>query len=202
LKKNKDVFFLYKMIKTDTSEFQVKCLELEMIDMIAECAKEVDDTLDYHPPILMFGKVCHQQRSIGFYSDISSGYNYSKQKASSKKMTPLLIQLLDYVNDVYQSEFNGVLVNKYKSGNEYIGKHSDDERMLDANAGVVMISTGTVRTFRIRNKITGKKIDIPMETDKMYQMLGNFQKEFTHEIPVQKKVLGTRYSFTFRKHLD
>ncbi len=190
------------MIKTDDSEFKVKCLELEMVDMIAECAKEVDDTLDYHPPILMFGKVCHQQRSIGFYSDISSGYNYSKQKASSKKMTPLLIQLLDYVNDVYQSEFNGVLVNKYKSGNEYIGKHSDDERMLDANAGVVMISTGAIRTFRIRNKITGEKIDIPMETDKMYQMWGNFQKEFTHEIPVQKKVLGTRYSFTFRKHLD
>jgi alkylated DNA repair dioxygenase AlkB len=110
--------------------------------------------------------------------------------------------LLDFVNEVYQSEFNGVLVNKYESGSEYIGKHSDDERTLDANAGVVMISTGAVRTFRLRNKETGEKIDIPMETDKMYQMWGDFQKEFTHEIPVQKKVLGTRYSFTFRKHLD
>ncbi len=190
------------MIKTDASEFRVKDLELDMIHIIAECAKEVDDTLDYHPPIMMYGKVCHQQRSVGFYSDVSSGYNYSKQKAPSKKMTPLLIQLLDFVNEVYQSEFNGVLVNKYESGNEYIGKHSDDERTLDANAGVVMVSTGAVRTFRLRNKATGEKIDIPMETDKMYQMWGDFQKEFTHEIPVQKKVLGVRYSFTFRKHLD
>jgi len=190
------------MIKTDASEFRVKDLELDMIHMIAECAKEVNDTLDYHPPIMMYGKVCHQQRSVGFYSDVSCGYNYSKQKAPSKKMTPLLIQLLDFVNEVYQSEFNGVLVNKYESGSEYIGKHSDDERTLDAHAGVVMVSTGAVRTFRIRNKETGEKIDIPMESDKIYQMWGDFQKEFTHEIPVQKKVLGVRYSFTFRKHLD
>ena len=190
------------MIKTDASEFRIKYLELEMVDMIAECAKEVNDTLDYHPPIIIYGKVCHQQRSVGFYSDVSGGYNYSKQKAQPKKMTPLLLKLLAYVNEVYQSEFNGVLVNKYETGNEYIGKHSDDERTLDAHAGVVLISTGAVRIFRIRNKITGEKIDIPLETDKMYQMWGDFQKEFTHEIPVQKKVLDTRYSFTFRKHLD
>ena len=31
-------------------------------------------------------------------------------------------------------------------------------------------------------------------------MGGNFQKEFTHEIPKEKKKLGIRYSFTFRKH--
>ena len=85
---------------------------------------------------MMYGKICHQQRSVGFYSDVSSGYNYSKQKAPSKKMTPLLIQLLDFVNEIYQSEFNGVLVNKYECGSEYIGKQSDDERTLDANAGV------------------------------------------------------------------
>ena len=32
-------------------------------------------------------------------------------------------------------------------------------------------------------------------------MAGNFQKEFTHEIPIQKKVSDERISFTFRKHL-
>ena len=32
-------------------------------------------------------------------------------------------------------------------------------------------------------------------------MKGEFQKEFTHEIPVQKKVKNCRYSLTFRKHL-
>ena len=31
-------------------------------------------------------------------------------------------------------------------------------------------------------------------------MEGDWQKEFTHEIPVQKICKEVRYSFTFRKH--
>jgi len=31
-------------------------------------------------------------------------------------------------------------------------------------------------------------------------MGGDFQKEFLHEIPVQKKIKEPRFSFTFRKH--
>ena len=32
-------------------------------------------------------------------------------------------------------------------------------------------------------------------------MGGEFQKEFTHEIPIERKVKNVRWSFTFRKHL-
>ena len=32
-------------------------------------------------------------------------------------------------------------------------------------------------------------------------MGGDFQKEFTHEIPIEKKIKLPRYSFTLRKHL-
>ena len=39
------------------------------------------------------------------------------------------------------------------------------------------------------------------EPTKIIQMAGDFQKEFTHEIPVEKKVDSVRYSLTFRKHL-
>jgi len=31
-------------------------------------------------------------------------------------------------------------------------------------------------------------------------MGGNFQKLYTHEIPIQKKIKESRISFTFRKH--
>ena len=36
----------------------------------------------------------------------------------------------------------------------------------------------------------------------MLQMGGDFQKEFTHEIPIEKKVKEPRISFTFRKHTE
>ncbi len=53
------------------------------------------------------------------------------------------------------------------------------------------------------NKLTGNiEIDVPTEPTNIIQMAGNFQKEFTHEIPVEKKVKGVRYSLTFRRHLE
>lgn len=69
--------------------------------------------------------------------------------------------------------------------------------------GVVAISIGAVRTFRIRNKID-KKIHTNIKTlpFDIIHMYGDFQNEFTHEIPVEKKVKDVRYSLTFRKHLE
>ena len=97
---------------------------------------------------------------------------------------------------------NGILINRYNDGNNCIGAHSDDESNLD-NIGVMSLSYGAIRNFRIRNKQTKEIImDVPTFPDKIIHMAGDFQKEFTHEIPIQKKILGTRYSFTFRKHLE
>ena len=50
------------------------------------------------------------------------------------------------------------------------------------------MSFGAVRKFRIRDKNTDKIVlDVPTEPNKIIQMACNFQKEFTHEIPVEKK---------------
>ena len=57
---------------------------------------------------------------------------------------------------------------------DYIGAHSDDESKLSP-VGVVSISYGGVRKFRIRNKQTKKIIkDIPTETNMIIHMGGTF----------------------------
>ncbi len=118
-------------------------------------------------------------------------------------MKPCLRELLMYVNDKFDASFNGILINKYENGEEYIGKHSDDERGLQPNRGVIAMSFGAVRKFRIRDKVTGNiVVDVPTEPSKIIQMAGDFQKEFTHEIPVEKKVKECRYSLTFRRHVS
>ncbi len=43
--------------------------------------------------------------------------------------------------------------------------------------------------------------DFPTDNYQVIAMKGDFQKEFTHEVPVEKKVTNERYSFTFRKHI-
>jgi len=152
---------------------------------------------------MLYGKMIEQPRNVGFFSDVSKGYKYSNVVSKAKKMTPELGALLNYVNKYLGASYNGILVNQYESGEDYISKHSDDERGLDPVVGVVALSLGSVRKFRVRDKTTGKiLIDVPTLETSMIQMAGNFQKEFTHEIPKEKRVSGERISFTFRYHVD
>ena len=191
------------ILQTENSALILHDLDEDIYNLIEKCVETVDSELDVNPEIRVFGKICHQQRSIGFYSDTSKGYNYSSTITPSKKMHPCLRELLTYINDKFDYNYNGILINKYSGGENYIGKHSDDEKGLDSRVGVIALSYGAIRKFRIRNKLTNKiEVDVPTEPTKIIQMAGNFQKEFTHEIPVEKKVKGDRYSFTFRKHLE
>lgn len=192
-----------QILQTEKSALILHNLEEEICNLIQICVEVVDSELDINPEIMVYGKVCHQHRSIGFYSDTSKGYNYSSTITPSKKMHPCLRELLIYINDKFDYNYNGILINKYSGGEDYIGKHSDDERGLDSRVGVIALSYGAIRKFRIRNKLTNEiEIDVPTDPTKIIQMAGNFQKEFTHEIPVEKKVKGVRYSLTFRRHLE
>mgnify|MGYP002634563107 CR=1 FL=1 len=189
------------ILETDISALILHELPYEICELIRICVETVDLELDINPEIIVYGKKCNQHRSVGFYSDVSLGYNYSTTKTPSKNMHPCLRDLLRYINSKFDYDYNGILINKYSGGEDYIGKHSDDMRGVDPNVGVIAVSYGAIRNFRIRNKQTNKiEVDIPTEPNKIIQMIGEFQKEFTHEIPVQKKVNGIRYSFTFRKH--
>ncbi len=189
------------ILKTNTSSLIIHNLEENIEKLLEECVSIIDYELNINPEIIIFGKKCKQHRSVGFYSDISRGYNYSTSKTPAKKMHPCLRELLIYVNDKFNYDFNGILINKYLNGLDYIGKHSDDERNLDKTVGVVALSYGATRKFRIRNKFTNKiVIDLLSEKNKIIQMTGDFQNEFTHEIPIEKNIKDIRYSFTFRKH--
>lgn len=170
-------------------------------DFIMECVREIRDKLETNPEIVVRGRVCNQRRSVGFFSDSSEGYRYSGRIMKSKPMTPKIKELISTINEKLGSEFNGILINEYKNGNDTIGKHSDDEIYLD-KSGVVSLSVGATRTFRIRSKVTNKIIeDIPLTHGDVVHMAGDFQKEFTHEIPAEKTVTEPRISFTFRKHI-
>ena len=190
---------MQQLILTDKSFLNVYPYN-EHKKLIKKCIEEVKDELIVKPPIKLYGKIVHQQRNIGFFSDESIGYYYSNQLAASKPLQPNLIELLKLINGQFGTRYNGILVNYYEDGTNYIGDHSDDEKNLDMG-GVVCISYGAVRKFRIRDKLSKKIIvDVPTMSYGIIHMGGDFQKEFTHGIPIEKKVTKSRYSLTFRTH--
>ena len=169
-------------------------------ELLEKCITDIEPQLEIKPEIIIFGKKCKQQRNIGFFSDKSKGYKYSNKMMESKPLTQSICKLLDIVNNEFGTQFNGILVNKYMDGNDYISAHSDDEIGLDL-IGVISISYGAERIFRIRKKDTKHIVYDTLTTHcGILQMGGNFQKLYTHEIPIQKKIKEPRISFTFRKH--
>lgn len=170
------------------------------IELLEECVEYTRDKLIEYPQIKVYNKVCRQRRCVGFFSNDSIGYRYSGQLAKSKQLNECLVTLLDTVNEKYNTDYNGILVNLYKTGEDYISAHSDDETNLD-NSGVVAISYGATRKFRIREKKTREIVsDIPLTSGSIIQMGGEFQREFLHEVPIERRVKQERISFTFRKH--
>ena len=72
------------ILQTEKSALILHNLEPEICNLIQECVELIDSELDVNPEIMVYGKVCHQHRSIGFYSDTSKGYNYSSTITPSK----------------------------------------------------------------------------------------------------------------------
>lgn len=191
---NTNKSFLRKFNLADLEKCEINQILLD------NCVNDIKDKLDVKPPIIIWGKQVNQKRDVGFFSDKSIGYYYSNQLAKSKQMTLNLDLLLELINEMFEANFNGILINRYSTGQEYISPHSDDEKNLD-ETGVIAISYGGERIFRIRNKNTKKIIeDIPIKNLDIIHMGGDFQKEFTHEVPVSKIPVEPRYSFTFRHH--
>ncbi len=191
----------YTLINTENSSLEIVEDIPDLKNIIDTCVIDVMPYLLKNPQITVFGKTAIQHRNIGFFSDTSIGYYYSRKLLKSQKLSENLIKLLNLVNELLDTNFNGILVNEYISGLDYIGKHSDDEKALSKKKCVVSISSGAIRKFRIRNKETNKIVmDISTIPYTFIIMNGDFQTEFTHEIPQEKKIKESRISFTFRYH--
>jgi len=195
-----------KLLSTPASQLLEHHLSAETQDLMKQAVEEMKDGFLEEPEITVYGKKCHQPRDIQFRSDESKGYFYSGQCAEAQPMTPACALLLDAANKICATamgpaSFNAILINRYKNGKKNVGAHSDAEHGLDKRAGVFAMSYGASRKFRIRKK-QGKGIagDFPARHGYALQMKGEFQKEFTHEIPKEAKVEEERISFTFRKH--
>lgn len=169
----------------------------------ARAAQAIADNFTVEPPIWnpYRQEWARQPRDIRFESDASRGYFYSGQVAEAKPLGEDTRKMLRWANELTGAEYNGILINRYINGTKTVGAHADSEAGLDPKAGVLAISHGAERKFRIRDKKTKAIVkDVPARAGEALQMKGDFQKHFTHEIPAQRTISGTRISFTFRRH--
>ena len=149
--------------------------------------------------INMFGKSHPLPRLTAWYGDRKKTYTYSGIPMTPNLWNTELLQIKKKVDQYAKINFNSVLLNYYRSGNDSVSWHSDDEDELGDKPIIGSVSFGGTRKFRLRNKNNKKLIqNIELKNGSLLIMSELTQKYWEHEIPKTKKIVEERINLTFR----
>ncbi len=138
-------------------------------------------------------------RLTAWYGDEGAVYTYSGLKNAPAPWNAPLLELRTLVEDAAGARFNSVLLNRYRSGNDGMGWHADNERELGATPVIASVSLGTPRLFTMRAKSDKKRLlDLRLAHGSLLIMGGASQQRFQHAVPKENRLHGERINLTFR----
>ena len=94
--------------------------------------------------------------------------------------------------------FNGVLVNLYRTGDDHLGWHSDDETVNGPEPIIASISLGAERRFDLRHKESGERVSTMLPHGSLLVMSGKSQSHWLHRIAKTPALTEPRINLTFR----
>lgn len=153
------------------------------------------------PQLAMFGNIVPEPRESAWHSDVTT-YAYSGVERVAHPMSPLLRQLAEQCSAVTQTDFNGVLVNYYKDGNDHLGWHADNEIVNGPEPTIASISLGAERRFDFRHNQTGEVVKVLLPHGSLLVMSGLSQTCWQHRIPKETHLTQSRINLTFRRVLS
>jgi alkylated DNA repair dioxygenase AlkB len=179
------------LLKTEiqTMSSFLKIYSFNNEELLNKCVNDIQNRL-----------MTNRFRKVGFFSDEFNGvYMHGKTIiAKSQNMTESLQTLLKMINERFETDYNGILVNEYKNGNNFIERHRDSKNHPEN--GVLIISYGATRTFNVYDNQINIIKEIPLIHGQVLHMGGDFQKEFFHELKKEPEVTEKRYSLSFHKY--
>jgi alkylated DNA repair dioxygenase AlkB len=138
-------------------------------------------------------------RLTAWYADHDVTDYTSLRKSSANIWTQELIMIKSRVEQLTLTNFNSVLLNYYRDGNDSVAWHSDDEKALGTHPIIASVSFGQVRNFEVRNKQNhAEKYAIKLEHGSFMVMRGDLQQNWEHRIAKSNKPLKARINLTFR----
>ena len=152
----------------------------------------------HHDKIKMYGKEVYLPRISAWYADSGKTYTYSGLTLQPKQWNKGLLYIKDKISNVSGINFNSVLMNWYRDGEDYMSWHTDNEKELGKNPVIGSVNFGENRDFMIRLNDKSTKLTIPLKHGTFLLMAGELQHFWQHSVPKRKKIKGTRFNLTFR----
>ncbi|MBE9241198.1 alpha-ketoglutarate-dependent dioxygenase AlkB family protein [Synechocystis salina] len=150
--------------------------------------------------ITLFGKSQPLPRLTAWYGDPERSYTYSGIAMEPTPWTPLLQTIKAKAETLAKVTFNSVLLNFYRTGEDGVSWHADDEPELKKGHPIASVSFGATRRFLLKHKTdsTIDKVELMLTSGSVLLMLDTTQEYWLHQIPKTKKFVNPRINLTFR----
>ena len=148
--------------------------------------------------MVMYGKPVLFPRLMAWYGEAGSSYTFSGKTYDPAPWTNELLRIKDAIEDLAGVDFNSVLLNRYRDGNDSMGWHADDEPELGLNPVIASVNFGATRRFMLRHVKEGHKFELKLQHGSLLIMKGTLQHYWQHQVPKTTKVSGERINLTFR----
>ncbi len=159
----------------------------------------MDETPWEMPEMVMFGKKYPQAGLSTWFTNTGVNYVYSGITRTPHVMTPLLNDVMNSCALKSGAEYNSVLVNLYRDGNDSVSWHSDNEAVNGSEPTIASVSLGATRRFDLRHKESGETVRVDLEDGSLLVMSGLSQHCWVHQIAKTKSKVGPRINLTFRR---
>ena len=152
------------------------------------------------PVVRMGAKTLLSPRLAAWHGDPEAVYTYSGARNIPSCWTETLQQIRTQLERSVGVQFNSVLLNYYRNGEDSMGWHRDNERELGPQPLIASISLGEKRRFlmqHVKDKHLRWKADL--ESGSALIMAGQTQKYWRHSLPKSKSRNQPRINLTFRR---
>lgn len=193
-------------ISTQWQHIDVPCADVHLVrswlprvaadELFAALQEEI--TWERHR-LKLFGREVDAPRLSCWVGDANAVYKYSGARFAPRPWTPALFSLRASVSNACSADFNSVLANLYRDGNDAMGWHSDDEQELGAVPIIASLSLGATRRFRLRDKRDPSNTAVlELGNGDLLRMAGATQRHYKHDLPRTRMAVGARINLTFR----
>ena len=155
------------------------------------------------PEIQMHGRMVKIPRWQQAYG---RAYRFSGQTSYLLPVPAILEPVLAWCRSAINPGLNGLLLNWYDGQlGHYIGRHRDSTHNLVPKSGIVTVSFGEERVFRLRpwpHQPDAAPSDFRTADGSVFILPWTTNRSFTHEVTASKRLTGRRISITIRAFTD
>ncbi len=151
--------------------------------------------------IRMFGRQIDSPRLSCWIGDPGASYTYSRTRFEPHPWPSVLLPIRERLRDTLGVDFNSVLANRYRSGRDAMGWHSDDEPELGPQPVIASVSLGAPRRFALKPRAEGGRLTLELPHGSLLVMRGDTQARYRHALPATARPVDERINLTFRRIL-